>query len=212
MALMNPHQALFEHRAIDTMHSFPLIAVIDGDFVHLTWHIRPPAISVNLSVADEALQLSFMIEKTVCTEHLPMSANKAELIRADYLWEKDCFECFIQQPNETGYLEMNANLSGEYNIYQFTAYRSPEIMPPVASDGYSLHSFADCNDTHLYFGFEISPVDDDAATFDLTNLKLNPAAILYPKINGQAVPIYYAHQHAAPPDFHDKAYWQRFDT
>lgn len=207
---MSRHQALFAHRTIDMVHTLPLIAVIDGDFAYLAKHIQPPAISAHMSATQEALQLSFMVEKSAETAQLQAISGKSNLTRADYLWEKDCFECFIRQADGTRYIEINANLLGEYNIYQFTAYRTPKVMPPVENTDYLLCSFVDHDDRHLYFGIEISS-QSAANSLDVTKLCLNPAAILYPMIDGQAVPIYYAHRHASPPDFHDAAQWQRLN-
>lgn len=42
---------------------------------------------------------------------------------------------------------------------------------------------------------------------NITNMtigKINPTAILY----RDGAPIFYAAQHADPPDFHDKTFWQ----
>ncbi len=210
---MAVHQALFRHRAIDAMHTFPLIAVIDGDFAHLAHRIEPPQITAHISGSEEALQLSFMIEKTAASAYLQAQSGELKPIRADYLWQKDCFECFIQRVDETAYLEVNANLTGEFNIYQFDAYRTPPTMPPVASQDYALQSFVDSDDHHLYFAVEISPLFEQGLQTQwlAQGLTVNPTAILYPIIDGEAVPVYYAHQHATPPDFHHAAYWQRLD-
>ena len=210
---MNRHQVVFAHRAIETVRTFPLIAVIDGDFAHLDKVVSPPAITASISVAEGAVQVSFVVEKTSASAHLQAQSGELKPIRADYLWQKDCFECFIQRIDEAAYLEMNANLTGEFNIYQFDAYRTPPIMPPMASQDYALQSFVDADDHHLYFAVEISPLFEQGLQTQwlAQGLNVNPAVILYPIIDGEAVPVYYAHRHATPPDFHHSAYWQRLD-
>ena len=210
---MNRHQVVFAHRAIETVRTFPLIAVIDGDFAHLDKVVSPPAITASISVAEGAVQVSFIVEKTSASAHLQAQSGELKPIRADYLWQKDCFECFIQRIDEAAYLEMNANLTGEFNIYQFDAYRTPPIMPPMASQDYALQSFVDADDHHLYFAVEISPLFEQGLQTQwlAQGLNVNPAVILYPIIDGEAVPVYYAHRHATPPDFHHSAYWQRLD-
>ena len=210
---MNRHQVVFAHRAIETVRTFPLIAVIDGDFAHLDKVVSPPAITASISVAEGAVQVSFIVEKTSASAHLQAQSGELKPIRADYLWQKYCFECFIQRIDEAAYLEMNANLTGEFNIYQFDAYRTPPIMPPMASQDYALQSFVDADDHHLYFAVEISPLFEQGLQTQwlAQGLNVNPAVILYPIIDGEAVPVYYAHRHATPPDFHHSAYWQRLD-
>ena len=210
---MNRHQVVFAHRAIETVRTFPLIAVIDGDFAHLDKVVSPPAITASISVAEGAVQVSFIVEKTSASAHLQAQSEELKPIRADYLWQKDCFECFIQRIDEAAYLEINANLTGEFNIYQFDAYRTPPTMPPVASQDYALRSFVDADDHHLYFAVEISPLFEQGLQTQwlAQGLNVNPTVILYPIIDGEAVPVYYAHRHATPPDFHHAAYWQRLD-
>ncbi len=217
---MNRHQALFAHRAIDTVRTFPLIAVIDGDFAHLDKVVSPPAITASVSVAEGAVQTSFVVEKTCHTKDvfavadLGESAKQLSMRRADFLWQQDCFECFIGHMDKPAYLEINANTAGEFNGYQFDSYRTPDVMPPVANHGYDVQSFVHQDEVAFCFGFEVSnfqAVNEAAkttASIDAAQLKINPTVILYPVIDGQAVPIYYAYQHAVPPDFHQQAVWQ----
>ena len=206
------HQALFRHRAIDAMHTFPLIAVIDGDFAHLDKVVSPPAITASISVAEGAVQVSFVVEKTCHTKDVfavadaSESAKRLSMRRADFLWQQDCFECFIGHTDKPAYLEINANTAGEFNSYQFDDYRTPDVMPPVANHAYDVQSFVHQDEVAFCFGFEII---NTATGMDVSQLKINPTVILYPVIDGQAVPIYYAYQHAVPPDFHQRSVWQQ---
>ena len=86
---MNRHQVVFAHRAIETVRTFPLIAVIDGDFAHLAHRIEPPQITAHISGSEAALQLSFIVEKTSASAHLQAQSGELKPIRADYLWQKD---------------------------------------------------------------------------------------------------------------------------
>ncbi len=218
---MNRHQALFAHRAIETVRTFPLIAVIDGDFVHLDKVVSPPAITAFVSVADGAVQVSFVVEKTCHTKDvfavadLGESAKQLPMCRADFLWQQDCFECFIGHMDKSAYLEINANTAGEFNSYQFDGYRTPDVMPPVANHAYDVQSFVHQDEVTFCFGFEVVnfkatnfETTETTTSIDVARLKINPTVILYPVIDGQAVPIYYAYQHAVPPDFHQQAVWQ----
>lgn len=218
---MNRHQALFAHRTIETVRTFPLIAVIDGDFVHLDKVVSPPAITASVSVVDGAVQVSFVVEKTYHTKDvfavadLGESAKRLSMRRADFLWQQDCFECFIGHMDESAYLEINANTAGEFNCYQFDDYRTPDVMPPVANHAYDVQSFVHQDEVAFCFGFEVAnfqvvnfKATKTTPSIDVARLMINPTVILYPVIDGQAVPIYYAHQHAVPPDFHQQAVWQ----
>ena len=217
---MNRHQALFAHRAIETVRTFPLIAVIDGDFVHLDKAVSMPAITASVSVVDGAVQVSFVVEKTCHTQDvfavadLDETAKRLSMRRADFLWQQDCFECFIGQADTPAYLEINANTAGEFNSYQFDDYRTPDVMPPVANHAYDVQSFVHQDEVAFCFGFEVvnfqavNEATETTTSIDVARLKINPAVILYPVIDGQAVPIYYAYQHAVPPDFHQQAVWQ----
>lgn len=217
---MNRHQALFAHRAIETVRTFPLIAVIDGDFVHLDKVVSVPAITASVSMVKGAVQVSFVVEKTCHTKDvfaiagLGESAKRLSMRRADFLWQQDCFECFIGHMDESAYLEINANTAGEFNSYQFDDYRTPDVMPPVASHVYDVQSFVHQDEVAFCFGFEVAnfqavnETTKTATSIDVARLKINPTVILYPVIDGQAVPIYYAYQHAVPPDFHQQAVWQ----
>ncbi|OOS23326.1 DOMON domain-containing protein [Moraxella pluranimalium] len=212
---MNLHRLLFTHRVIETVRTFPLIAVIDGDFVHLDKVVSVPAITASVSVMDGAMQVSFMVEKTCHTKDvfavadLGESAKQLPMCRADFLWQQDCFECFIGHMDEPAYLEINANTAGEFNSYQFDDYRTPDVMPPVANHAYDVQSFAHQDEVAFCFGFEVANEATETTTsIDVARLKINPTVILYPVIDSQAVPIYYAYQHAVPPDFHQRAVWQ----
>lgn len=204
------HQALFTHRAIAAVQAFPLIAVTDGDFV---WDkkISLPDITAYVSTVDGAVQASFVVAKTNHTKDMfaavldSESAKQLTMHRADFLWEKDCFECFIGHADTPAYLEINANSAGQFNSYQFDGYRTPNVMPPVASHEYDVQSFVYQDEMNYCFGFEVTKI---STSMDVSRLKINPTVILYPVIDGQAVPIYYAYQHAVPPDFHQQAVWQ----
>lgn len=63
--------------------------------------------------------------------HLPLgmeSRDCCELVeRADGLWERTCFECFISY-GDGSYDEWNFSLTGQWQNYFFDSYRDPQ--PP----------------------------------------------------------------------------------
>lgn len=54
------------------------------------------------------------------------------VMRQDYLWQADCFECFIAKDSQANspYLEVNLATNGEFNLYYFDSYRTPNTLPP----------------------------------------------------------------------------------
>lgn len=155
-----------------------------------------PSIHVAYSIQGDTLQVSFFIQKC---DWLDLNSTIHELKRADFLWENHCLECFFDVGGD-GYIEMNFSPDGKFNLYQFENYRTPNTLPPTWANGM----------VFVAHGKPISDYDSYHLGIKLDNLralaihKINPTAILYH--NGE--PIFYAIQHASPPDFHDKTYWQ----
>lgn len=54
--------------------------------------------------------------------------------RADGLWQQTCFEAFIRQPGEPGYVELNLSPSEQWAAYDFAAYRSGMAERPMPRD------------------------------------------------------------------------------
>ena len=54
------------------------------------------------------------------------------------LWEHTCFECFVADPTATGYTEVNVAPSGDWNCFDFQAYR----LGMQASSSASLQSMS----------------------------------------------------------------------
>lgn len=128
---------------------------------------------------------------------------------SDFLWEKNCLECFITD-NHKSYFEINTSPTGAYALYQFDDYRLPKQMPPKATNALQFfwenqtinQIIRDFDDNNFLssFSFLIQlPIN-----FQLT--KINPTVILYQDNQ----PIFYAVNHASPPDFHDKSFWLNF--
>ena len=164
------------------------------------------------------LNLNYQILSTHAIDFDDFSQNNVKA--TDYLWKKNCLECFIQINNQQ-YFEINASPNGAYALYHFDDYRTPKQMPPRATEqlqfnwqkqqinveNFHVKNIAINDDTSLAnlnflstFGFEI------VLPKDLQLTKINPCVILYQ----QGEPIFYAVNHANPPDFHNKDFWQNF--
>lgn len=154
-----------------------------------------PSIHVAYSIQGDTLQVSFFIQKC---DWLDLNSAIHELKRADFLWESHCLECFFDVGGD-GYIEMNFSPDGRFNLYQFENYRTPNTLPPVWADGILLVNSEFICDNYVYhLGIKLDNISQ------LSIHKINPTAILYH--NGE--PIFYAVNHASPPDFHNKDFWQ----
>lgn len=58
--------------------------------------------------------------------------------RTHQLWKETCFEMFWSPRNQEKYWELNISSAGLWNIYEFSAYRSPQ--PPLETKNWLLHS------------------------------------------------------------------------
>ncbi len=121
-----------------------------------------------------------------------------EMSRQDFLWDSTCFEVFIGSPNQHEYFELNLSPSSAWNLYCFTDYRTPNVMPPVAVLEPALIRF----DVHLHR--MSAEIDLNALKISHQEIKLGLAAVI--KTAGASQ--YFALQHSAlQADFHDKRDW-----
>lgn len=75
-------------------------------------------VEVMLERQGDVLWVRFVVEGDVQAVTWP---DPQETGRADRLWERTCFEVFIQ--NADGYLEFNLSPSGQWASYRFDGYR-----------------------------------------------------------------------------------------
>ncbi|MDO4441540.1 MAG: hypothetical protein Q4B81_05100 [Moraxella sp.] len=159
-----------------------------------------PQIHVVASTQGDTLQLSYYIKQCDWLDLPFCSTNEPE--RQDFLWENHCLECFfdLQNTNAKSYFEMNYSPKGAFNLYRFDDYRTPSTLPPVWADG-SVMVMAKPHPPAFYV-YHLKIKLGSINQMSISNI--NPATILY----RDGTPIFYAVQHASPPDFHDKAFWQ----
>lgn len=157
------------------------------------------SIDVVVSTQGDTLQLSYFVGQNGVWQN--NGTFDKSLMRADFLWEQTCFECFFDFGGD-GYFELNFSPKGAYNLYRFDAYRTPPTLPPNWADG----------NVSTIQGVAMDAYDVYHLTVKLNNTpamdiyKVNPTAIIYQ----DGTPNFYAVRHATPPDFHDKAFWQEF--
>lgn len=131
------------------------------------------------------------------------------------------------------YIEINASPDGRYALYQFESYRNPATLPPTPLydvDGYTRMGIDWADEamqqrptvnTSLYntsspaspfqsherrFRLPLTQLPNQQFAFNNTVIKyIHPCVIL--KFNETV--LYFAPNHASPPDFHNCHYWSR---
>lgn len=188
MYLVNIHRNIFWGEQLSPLiYAYTLTATIQD----------APYIKAVISLDDKIAHISYAIEKTDWLFLVPASDL---CTRKDYLWEHNCLECFFGT-SDLNYIEMNFSpdaTQNYYNLYQFSDYRTPNVMPPRQADGtLTAHTNTDTKTHHIY---HLSVALDTMSDVQ----KINPCAILYK----DKMPIFYAQNHASPPDFHNQDFWQ----
>ena len=171
-----------------------LVAALDAD---TTLDATAPSVSVIFSVMENCLHLSFIIQKMPWLTLSPFAP--IHLKHSDFLWQHDCLECFVEFDNQQGYSEINFAPNGNYAIYQFDNYRTPDTLPPKRGSGNLFvpnGSFDDADYWVRHFAVQFAHRQKPS--------KIHPTTILY----RHDTPIYYALSHASPPNFHDKTHWR----
>jgi hypothetical protein len=91
----------------------------------------------------QTLHLEYQLVAEFAALHWPPPAAKPQ--RRMALWEHTCFECFVADSTTTGYTEVNVAPSGDWNCFDFQAYR----LGMQASSSASLQSMsAQLDDEH----------------------------------------------------------------
>lgn len=88
-----------------------------GDILHIRFKVDDPALLI-LWPESEALH------------------------RAHNLWTSTCFEAFFaaDTSEQPSYFELNLSPSMAWNLYQFSAYRTPDTLPPPEAEGRALRA------------------------------------------------------------------------
>ena len=191
MIILNHQKTFWENANSPDIHLFELTPTAKN----------APSICAAVSTQGNTLQLSYQVHS--CDWFNTLNSECTNPARKDFLWEGHCLECFFKlQGDDKRYFELNYSMGEFYNLYQFDDYRTPSHLPPVRAGGKLVVAQSDVDDTETVKYYHLSVTLDDIA--NMTIGKINPTAILY----RDGAPIFYAAQHADPPDFHDKAFWR----
>lgn len=154
--------------------------------------------------------------------------------RKDFLWESTCLECFVGNTNCSEYVEINASPAGNFAVYHFDDYRKPDCLPPrtlQTPDNQSIKVDWSREQAGYQRRFSVDLTllppfaNDKEAEQPQINL-INPTAILYLVVDKQDIqeykhedkpqdehqdkqrmPLFFAHTHATPADFHNQSCW-----
>ena len=161
---------------------------------------------------------------------------------ADYLWQSTCLECFIagesaQYKNieeskdiaqNTQYIEINVSSNGDYALYHFEDYRTPDITPPQTLMLLPLLQNLQRNrlidlqptiDAHYLSKTRDAQIINNSRVFARQiTLQLSPLAKLWNKLTyihpavilqepHSQQHLYFAPKHTTPPDFHLSKLW-----
>ncbi len=96
-------------------------------------------------VDNTSLKVSFLIsDPRGALIHGPQGEyikyDEERLMRKHELWKDTCFEFFFSIPQRDTYYECNLNTKGEWNMYCFDSYRTPQ--PPTETEAFRVVSIA----------------------------------------------------------------------
>lgn len=158
-------------------------------------------IGVVLSTENDCLQISYFIAKdNLAKTSIDLDNSQTNSpSRNDFLWKQNCFECFFDT-GDKAYFELNFAPNGNYNLYRFDDYRTPNRQPPTWADG-TIEQLDGGLAGHQSYHFNIKV--NTILAMDI--VYINPTAIFY---QNDGTPHFFAVKNANPPDFHNKAFWQ----
>ncbi len=193
-----------------TLYSPTLYEKITPNFHHSIRSIKVECL-ISLQKASLNCQFHIHIPQDIADKirWQPFSAQNVHF--KDYLWQDSCLECFIGKTDVSEYVEINASPVGNYAVYHFERYRTPDCIPPVPLEHGEIKRkkgqinwIADTQEKqnqsyHRQFSFDLSQLPNQLIDFHL----IHPCVILY--FDNQ--PLFFAPQHAIPADFHQQNFW-----
>jgi hypothetical protein len=136
-------------------------------------------------LAGDGLRFSYRIVGALGGVRMPAPAPSR---RRDGLWERTCFEAFVQLHGETSYVEFNFAPSTEWAVYGFARYREA-ATPPAIVPAIEVERGAESLDVEATVAFGVSGA-----------LRVGLTAVVE-SVDGRRT--YWALAHPSPtPDFH----------
>lgn len=118
----------------------------------------------------------------------------SEPARTDDLWKTTCFELFLRDPDEAGYVEFNFAPSGQWAAYRFSSYRGGGSSLPMSTPP----------SIELSAASELLDAEVVIETAGLEGSQLSLTAVVEERDGTKS---YWALNHPpnGPPDFHHPA-------
>jgi len=158
---------------------------------------NPPGLDQRIGVTlllkpDGSLRLAYSIQGPCGFMRIPSPAQPAP---PDALWRTTCCELFVGAGDGAGYREFNFSPSGQWAVYDFSAYRKPvEIPLPCPALAVRSH----CHANRLQLDATLAP-----AALPAGNLRPCALAVIVEAHDGRLG--YWALAHpAGRPDFHQR--------
>lgn len=88
-------------------------------------HHTAPDIEITgtVAVSSDSVNVTYLISGA--HDRVKSAGVGSQPSRKNDLWRTTCFELFVKAPVGNPYWEYNLSPNGDWNIYRFTAYRSP---------------------------------------------------------------------------------------
>jgi len=139
----------------------------------------------------DRLWLRYMIHAPLDDLAIP---DPSEPARADDLWKTTCFELFLRDPEEAGYVEFNFAPSGQWAAYRFSFYRNGGSPLPMSTPpSIELSAASDLLDAEVVI-----------ETAGLEGSQLSLTAVVE-ETDGTKSYWALSHPPDGPPDFHHPA-------
>ena len=143
-------------------------------------------VTAELLIRDNKLEANFHVGDELDLRWPEFQA----MTRASKLWQSTCFELFVGNPDQAGYLEFNFSPSGQWNCFSFSDYRQG-MQEYTGFEPINLRSaFPDMN-------IELS--QQSIFRNPSNQISLGVSAVLQ---SSDDVLLYFSLAHGDKPDFH----------
>ncbi|MEN6669281.1 hypothetical protein AAJP47_02780 [Psychrobacter sp. B38] len=201
--------------------------------LQLTYHVTLPSETLAAQLdwpAWQAAQVGFsdyLWEKSCLECFIAGDLIEDDLIKGDLIKGDSTTNGLIKdERNRAGqtdaYIEINASPDGRYALYKFDRYRQPATLPPTPlyqADGHtlasidwiSLYNQSSTTSRRLHyerrFGVRLTELPNQQYALNNTTIEyIHPCVIL--KLDNTT--LFFAPEHASPPDFHNRHHWTKF--
>ena len=152
-----------------------------------------PFVEFDVARKGEILSLSFCVSGECAFRGLTVIGS-----RVTGLWEDTCFEFFLADDSELGYVEFNFSPAGDWQVFRFSDYRVGRQLDST----WAPHDFSrrQATSSEHQFNFEMRLLEGAWPE----SPRLQAATI----IRQREEMLYYALSHGGRPDFHSRDHFR----